>query len=651
MLQELTPGKRNSFSFIDGKVNGRELFVTTRNPAGKRGRSRKKQQQDDGNVKENPKRGRPRKRDIPGTPGETPTPTPKRKSPKKQATPQMEEVEIESIEPVHMLDGTETSQADVEEEGTQTYSEFDDDGGGFNTSEYDIETPTRNEHDIESPTQSLRDETPLPVQPYYSFHSSPPSSPIYEEYQVPIPTSSSPIRRSIHSTPSFPPPPIQTPTPYDKIQRRRSRSASRERRMSIAPIPQWKGLPSTPVRTTSHDSDDQVSTTSTKTTDIRSPLRKPSFQPVQRVPDQSFEVREAVYAESMTPVRNWASEIAEGAFRFDKSPSKFVKLDMEGKVTASSKIHSVTIEDEDDDGFLRDDDGSADDERDGFAEDDLQEFSPSQRKNIPQINRLRESPIVITSSPPEQAPQNYYQWKTVVDPPPPSEPDVSTVESEPSISVLESEPAILDPSLSDSLSEPEMSPSQCRISSYSRHSSRQSSPARSILNELGDDVIDISSLSPGVAKRAANILLRSPYYSKITFNEDGNRRIWQDAMDNAGEYELSQIEDSEGSEDEDMEDEDTEDGEDMEDIKEESPTPVARPRISQGEWTKRDWKRMEKCLDITNGEQNDAIDLFLQRYVGRERDEVEMRCKAVLLTRRRKLLEGRKVGFILSTDE
>ena len=594
-------------SFIEGNVNGRELFVTTRKPAGKRGRAKKKQ--DDGDGKETPKRGRTRKRDTPLTPGGTPA-IPKRKNAAKPSTPRTEEIEIESVEPVDVLDGTETSQADNEED-TQMFSDFGDDGGFDMTTDYHLETPTQNP----------RDETPLPVEPYRSFRSSPPSSPVYEEYQVPIPTSSSPVRPPRDDSLSFtclptPKSPIQTPTPHDQVKRRRprSRSASRERRMSIAPIPQWQGLPATPRRSVSKDFEDMdvdQGSTSTRTTDIRSPLQRVMKEP-------NFEARQAVYNESMTPVRNWAAEIAEGAFQFDKSPSKLVQLPMASEVAAST-IPPVTVEDEEEE-YSEDDDVSADDEIDR-SESFFQEFSPSMPKSIPQVNRLRESPIVITSSPPEELPQIHYQWKTVADPPP-SEPDVSVLESE--------------EEMSDSLSEPEISMSQCRLSS------RQSSPARSILTDLGDDIIDISSLSPFAAKRAANILLQSSYYSKITFDDTEGQKIWRHAQDAAGEYELSQLpyDDNESEEEE----------EEMEDV-EESPEPVAPPRISQGEWTKIDWKRLEKCLDFVDGEMNDAIDLFLERYFGREREEVETRCRAVLLTRRRRVLEGRKVGFILSTDE
>ena len=608
MLQELTPGKRNSFSFVDGNVNERELFVTTRKPAAKRAPRRKKRE--DG--QETPKRGRPRKRDGPATPGEPPA-APQRKSPPKKATSQAEEIDVELVEEVDMLNGTETSQADVEQE-TQTYSEFGDDAG-FEVSGYEFDTPSQDA--LETPTRPPRDESPLPVEPYRSFRSSPPSSPVYEEYQVPIPTSSSPVRSAVHNTPFIgaPKSQIETPTPHDQMRRRRarSRSASRERRMSIAPIPQWQGLPSTPRRSVSVNFDgmdvDQTST-STGTTDIRSPIVLPTF-----------EVRQTLYNESMTPVRNWAAQIAEGAFQSDKSPSKIIQLPIASQV---STIPPVTIEDEAED-YCVENDATADNDDEIEQSEDSSlghcSVSPSTPKALPQIARLRESPIEITSSPPEEPPQIHYRWKTIVD-------------SSPPVPVSEL----------DSDSEPDLSMSQCRLSS-----SRQSSPARSILTDLGDDVIDISSLSPVAAKRAANILIQSQHYSKITFDDDEGQKIWQNAQDQAGEYELSQIELSSEQEEETM-DED-EEMDEQEDEAPASPTPVRPPRISHGEWTKLDWKRMEKCLDLTEGEVSDAIDLFLQRYIGREREEIEMRCRAVLLSRRRRVLEGRKVGFVLSTDE
>jgi hypothetical protein len=394
--------------------------------------------------------------------------------------------------------------------------------------------------------------------------------------------------------------------------------------MSFAPIPEWQGLPTTPRRSVSEDSQvldvDGVSASSRTTSTEAS---------VQNITKPNSETRQALYSESMTPVRNWAAEIAEGAFQFE-SPSKFVQLPIESQV-ATSTIRRVTVEDEIDD-CSENNDVSEDDEMDqsqyNFSEDSL-----SAPRAIPQINRLRESPIVITSSPPEQPTRIHYQWKTTAEPAfPELEPEVSTLESEPGM-LLESEQDIL------SDSDPEISMSRCRISS-----SRQSSPARSILNGLGDDVIDISSLSPLAAKRAANILLQSPYYSKVTFNDEEGQKIWQDAQSQAGECELSELKDEES--DDEMEDEESE-----EKLEVELPTAIRPSRISHGEWTKLDWKRLEKCLDSTDGEINEAIDLFLGRYIGRKWEEVEMRCRAVVLTRRRRALEGRKVEFILSAGE
>ena len=608
MLQELTPGKKNSYSFFDGNVNGREVFITKRKPAAKRAPRKKKLE--DG--QETPKRGRPRKRDGPATPGEPPT-APQRKSPPKESTSQPKEVEIESVEDVDMLERMGTSQADVEEE-THTYSEFGDDVG-FEVSGYEFETPTQDP--LETPTLRPRDESPLPVQPYRSFHSSPPSSPEYEEYQVPIPTSSSPVRPSVYNTPFIASrkSPIETPTPHNQMRDRRgrSRSASRERRMSIAPIPQWQGLPSTPRRSVSEDSngmDMDQGSTSTGTTDIPSPIVPPTF-----------EVRQTVYNESMTPVRNWAAQIAEGAFQSDKSPSKIIQLPIASQV---SRIPHVTVEDEQED-HSQENDATVNNEDQIDQSEDCSvghySVSHSPPKTLPQIARLRPSPIVITSSPPEEPPQTHYQWKTVVD---------------------SSSPAPI--SELDSDSEPDLSISHCRTSP-----SRQSSPARSILTDLGDDVIDISSLSPLAAKRAANILLQSQLYSKITFDNEEGQKIWQDAQDQAGEYELSQIEISSEQEEESIDEEEEIDEQEVEVVA--SPTPMGPPRISHGEWTKLDWKRMEKCLNLADGEINDAIDLFLQRYIGRQREEVEMRCRALLLTKRRRALEGKKVGFVLSTDE
>jgi hypothetical protein len=501
-----------------------------------------------------------------------------------------------------MLEGTETSQIDIESPPTQTLTDLDD--GGFEATEYEFETPTRNP----------LEETPLPVEPYRSFHSTPPSSPGYEEYQVPIPTSSSPVRHPLRDTPSFINISTQgsplAPTRHDQVthRRARSRSASRERRMSIAPVPQWQGLPSTPRRGVSEDSEtadmDQESL-STMSTEVRSPVQ-PVILPVCEARNQ------ASCNESMTPVRNWAAQIAEGAFRSEKSPSKIAQLPIVNQV-GSSRAVPVTVEDEDED--------MSEKQIDVPELDDFPEQSYSPPKSLPQISRLRESPIVITSSPQDQPVQVRYQWKTTVDPQPDVEHSLSPTPQ-------------LEWPLSDSNSE--MGASQGRLSS-----SRQSSPARSILADFGNDVVDISSMSPFAAKRAAEILLRTPFYSKITFDDERGRKIWEDAKEEAGDYELTQIEIESDNEPQ------TEGDEQPETL----PKPEPPSRISQGEWTKLDWKRLEKCLCLTDGDTNDAIDLFQSRYIGRERCEVEMRCRAVLLTRRRRILEGRKVEFILSTDQ
>jgi len=169
---------------------------------------------------------------------------------------------------------------------------------------------------------------------------------------------------------------------------------------------------------------------------------------------------------------------------------------------------------------------------------------------------------------------------------------------------------------------------------------------------MGDDVVDISSMSPLAAKRAANILLHTQYYSKITFDDREGRKVWEEATSQAGEFELHQLDlnsDNPSFDYEEGEEEEEEEGEESEEMKVDADEPP--PRISHGPWNKLDWKRMEKCLDLTDGDMNDAIELFQERYIGREKQEVEMRCRAVLLTRRRKALEGRKVGFVLATDE
>ena len=164
--------------------------------------------------------------------------------------------------------------------------------------------------------------------------------------------------------------------------------------------------------------------------------------------------------------------------------------------------------------------------------------------------------------------------------------------------------------------------------------------------------MDISSVSPLAAKRAADILLQTQCYSKITFDDGDGRKVWEEATSQGGDFELHQL-DFEASLDDgdpdDAEDEPEDKDDQMEEVKVEIAPPP--PRISQGPWSKMDWKRMERCLDSKSGDIDDAIDLFQERYIGRDRDEVEMRCRAVLLTRRRKALQGRKVGFVLTTDE
>src|SRR6202035_3750510 len=188
------------------------------------------------------------------------------------------------------------------------------------------------------------------------------------EYQVPIPTSSSPARKpsssrdiSSPSTPYSRPP--QIPTPHfsqdfihDRIRRRaRSRSASRERRMSIVPTP-WQGLPSTPGRrgtssggsntTLGHEfsqhqggeqsegsgsEEESLSTRSTET-------REEGIQQQQQ--QQRVEVKQVVYnMESMTPLRNWATQLAEGPSQFDKSPPKMKQLQIQNQLPRLSHQH------------------------------------------------------------------------------------------------------------------------------------------------------------------------------------------------------------------------------------------------------------------------------------------------------------------------
>lgn len=177
--------------------------------------------------------------------------------------------------------------------------------------------------------------------------------------------------------------------------------------------------------------------------------------------------------------------------------------------------------------------------------------------------------------------------------------------------------------------------------------------------------MDISSKSPHAAKRAAKILLRSQSFKKIDFDAEEGRRIWEGVVDARGDCdlergEMSDPDDSDsqsesGEEDEDEGEEDNaeekedENGENREHVILSSPP--APLRVSYGPWTKLEWKRLEKCLDHSNGDLTSTINLFQERYIGREKEELEMRCKAVLLARRRRELEGRKVEFILGTAE
>lgn len=635
---------------MDGNVSGRELFVTTRKPPVKR-RPRKKPENG-----ETPKRGRPRKRDSTSAQPAGEPATPAAQTTTNPATPQTaatEDVEVLAMEVMDFPEKPDESQLDPEEETqleeTRSASGFEEDTGiedegGFGESQYDLETPTRNFRDPDSP---------LPVQPYtrtFSFHSSPPSSPVYEEYQVPIPTSSSPVRSSDPRTPRTTTP--GSPLDSQKIYRRRnarSRSASRERRMSIAPVPQWQGLPTTPRRSASDESEtvDRGSVSSQSTQ-----ARSPGIQP----PVAATNSQQTTHSEGMTPVRNWAAQVAEGAFQFDTSPGKLAQLRI------ASRITTPIVEDEDDDEeaeetFLpREDDTT---QRSIYS---TQDTSSLHLRSLPQITRLLESPIVITSSPPLEPKPVHYQWKTVINP------DLEDKMSDLNISDDE-EPALPERPVyvisDDDDNEEQISE---RSRSQSRYSSRQSSPARSILTDMGDDVISISSVNQRAAQRAAQHLLRSPYYSKITFDDEWGQKVWEQATANAGDYDLSPIDDDSQLEDllddpidqsdepeaeEEQEEEGNGEEEELEQniLGELANTVRAPPRISKGEWTKVDWKRMEKCLDLMNGDTAEAVTLFLERYFGREREEVEIRCRAVLLAKRRRILEGKKVGFILSTHE
>jgi hypothetical protein len=358
----------------------------------------------------------------------------------------------------------------------------------------------------------------------------------------------------------------------------------------------------------------------------------------------------------MTPVRNWAAQVAEGAFQFDTSPGKLAQLRIASRITTPI-VEDEDDEEEDEETFLpREDDTT---QRSIYS---TQDTSSLHLRSLPQITRLLESPIVITSSPPLEPKPVHYQWKTAINP------DLEDKMSDLNISDDE-EPAL--PArpvyvISDDDDNEEQISERSR--SQSRYSSRQSSPARSILTDMGDDVISISSVNQRAAQRAAQHLLRSPYYSKVTFDDERGQKVWEQATANAGDYDLSPIDDDSQLEDllddpidqsdepeAEEEQEEEEDGEEEEleqnILGELANTVRAPPRISQGEWTKVDWKRMEKCLDLMDGDTAEAVTLFLERYVGREREEVDMRCRAVLLAKRRRILEGKKVGFILSTHE
>jgi len=611
-------------------VDGRELFVTTRKSVTKR-KPRKKKEAGNNDT---PKRGRPRKRADPPTPKTTKEVLEDGVPGERQDEQFPEEADLEEIDFVGVQAEPTVEEIDDISEAVSTYG---DDEGGFGESTYDIEN---------SILEQGRDETPLPVMPYHSFHSSspssPPQSPVYEEYQVPIPTSSSPAKPSTpvltsrtvtprHSTFSEE---AEISTVQSNRRRARSRSLSRERRMSFAPSQSCQGLPSTPRRRIAEipDSEDELEqmeedqeSLTTKSTEVSSLDRLEDEETTQRVTVMS------VHKEGMTPVRNWAAELAEDAFRFEKSPSKLVQL------PSFNTPRQVTVEDEEENEPQEEDDES------GFTNNDISHFAlieqtPIELKVHPQITRLesirRESPIVITSSPPDTPAQQHYQWKTMIPPQPTS---LHPVDADDDISI----------------SHLNLSSPQC------------ASPARLILTELGSDVVDISSTSPLAAKRAANILLRTPYYNKVNLREGEDGKIWdqvsarEEGLDLLDEFSFEA--DDEITEDSgaylgdnevvgDTEEEEAED-EQTEEMDVESPSLVRPSRTSQGDWTKVDWKRLEKCLDLTDGEPNDAIDLFMERYIGREREEVELRYKALMVTRRRRALEGRKVEFLLSTVE
>ena len=390
--------------------------------------------------------------------------------------------------------------------------------------------------------------------------------------------------------------------------------------MSFAPFETGQGLPPTPRRT-EHSAMMDINQDSdcTRSTDQPSPVGV-----IQHPAPPKFEARQIAYNESMTPVRNWAAEIADGAFQSVNSHSKFAQLPLPKQGT----MRPVTVESEEE---------ASDNESElqlsepialteNVSRMETPPYGPACSPLNPKISILRESPIIITSSPPDLPAPVRYRWKTVVDPRSDAAPSPDAEPEEP-IS-------------------PQESVSQERGRCLPRIS-----PAHSILTDMGEDVIDISSVSPIAAKRAADILLKTENYSQITFNDGEGRRVWEDAAEHAGDYELNQIEilsDVEASL-EDVKEEPEDDEEEMVQI--EPPRREHPPRVSQGYWTKVDWKRLEKCLDLTDGDMNDAVDLFQERYAGRERGEVEMRYRALLLARRRRLLEGKKVGFILGTDE
>jgi hypothetical protein len=555
VLQELTPGRGN-LAFLNGNVDGRDLFVTTRKAPARKRAQRKKSESG-----ETPKRGRPRKKQEAQTPQQTHAEevtdnlnTTQTEQSAVEDTVQ-EDILPEDVEVIEMADGT----TDPEPDRTHTpFSEIDE--NGFDESTYHIETPSRAE-------------SPLPVTPYRSYRSSPPSSPVYEEYQVPIPPSSSPAKPSSTSaTPQFESLPIP----------RRRRSQSRERRMSFAPLDSSNGLPATPRRQTHSTTPNPLSSLR----DTASP------------------------AEGMTTIRNWAAELASDAFR---SPEKLV--------TALPPLSPITLSDTDEPPTIG-----------------------------PQIARLRTETIVITSSPPEVCLPIRYQWKTRDEEAPLSPESIDDGES----SLRRGTPGRPTSERNTSRGSPaspvspiaRSSPTArgIRFDSPREKGSRRSSPERSFLKQFGSDVVDIASVSPLAAKRAAGILLRTPYYARVTEHAASNEFSdqWEDEGADAEEEE-------EEEEDNDDDAEQWSERAVLEDDSVQPTTPTPPPRLSLGPWSKLDWKRLEKCLDSTNSDTSDAITLFLERYLGRERPDVELRFKALMLTRRRKVLEGKNVEFKLGT--